>query len=119
MAEIPKERRMEMAIEAFNKGQFSSKTACAQAFDVPPRTLMKRLNGVRSREESLANCRKLSATEESTLSKWILDMSQRGLPLQFSTVQYLAKLLLSTRLKSPEKATMGELWGNRFIKHHP
>ena len=55
MAEIPKEKRMEMAIEAFNKGQFSSKTACAQAFDVPSQILMKHLNGATSCEESIAN----------------------------------------------------------------
>ena len=121
MTEIPKEKRMEMAIEVFNKGQFPSKTACAQAFDVPSRTLMKRFNGVTSRKQSIANCRKLSNTEEATLSRWILDMSQRGLPLQFSTVHYLAKLLLSARLKisASEKATIGELWVNCFIKCHP
>ena len=121
MAEVPKEERMKLAIEAFNKGQFPSKTACAHAFDVPSRTLMKRLNGVISRKESTANSRKLSNTEESTLSRWILDMSQCGLPLQFSTVHYLAKLLLSARLKSSasEKATIGELWVNHFIKRHP
>ena len=30
---------MKLAIEAFNKGQFKSKTACAKAFDVAPKTL--------------------------------------------------------------------------------
>ena len=100
MTEISKEERMKLAIEAFNKGQFQSKTACAQAFDVPSRTLMKRLNGVTSREESIANGRKLSDTEEMTLSRWILDMYERGLPLQISNVRHLAQLLLSARLKS-------------------
>ena len=47
---------MEMAIEAFNKGQFPSKTACAQAFDVPSHTLMKHLNRVMSHKQSIANC---------------------------------------------------------------
>ena len=121
MAEVSKEERMKLAIEAFNKGQFTSKTACAQAFDVSSHTLMKHLNGVTSRKQSIANCRKLSNTEEATLSRWILDMSQHGLPLQFSTVHYLAKLLLSACLKTSasEKATIGELWVNCFIKHHP
>ena len=41
---------MEMAIEVFNKGQFPSKTACAQAFDVPSRTLRNA-----SMESPLAN----------------------------------------------------------------
>ena len=46
-------------------------------------------------------------------------MYQRGLPLQISNVRYLAQLLLSARLKSPEKATIGELWANRFIQRRP
>lgn len=119
MSEVSKEERMKAAIKAFNEGKFPSKSACARVFDVPSRTLMKRLNGVTSRNESLANGRKLSDIEENTLSRWILDMSQRGLPLQLSSVHYLAQLLLSARLKSPQKATIGELWVNRFIKRHP
>ena len=80
---------------------------------------MYHLNGMVSRHEKTANCRKLSELEEDTLSRWILDMSQRGLPLQISNVRYLAQLLLSARLKAPEKATIGELWVNRFIQRHP
>ena len=114
-----KEKRMKLAVEAFNKGQFQSKTACAKAFDVAPRTLMYHLNGMVPRHEKTANCRKLSELEEDTLSRWILDMYQRGLPLQISDARYLAQLLLSARLKTPEKATIGELWVNRFIKRRP
>ena len=114
-----KDERMKLAIEAFNKGQFQSKTACAKAFDVAPRTLMYHLNGMVSRHEKTANCRKLSKLEEDTLSRWILDMSQCGLPLQISNVHYLAQLLLSAQLKAPKKATIGELWVNCFIQHHP
>ena len=95
MAEVSKEERMKLAIKAFNQGQFQSKTSCAQAFDVPSRTLMKCLNGVTSRKESIANGRKLSDIEETTLSRWILDMHHHGLPLQISNVRYLAQLLLS------------------------
>ena len=72
-----------------------------------------------SRKESIANGRKLSDIEEETLSKWILDMCQRGLPLRISNVRYLAQLLLSARLKSSEKAAIGEQWVNRFIQRHP
>ena len=46
-------------------------------------------------------------------------MSQRGLPLQLSIVLYFAQLLLSALLKSSQKAIIGELWVNRFIKQHP
>ena len=46
-------------------------------------------------------------------------MCQRGLPLWISNVRYLAQLLLSARLKSSEKAAIGEQWVNRFIQCHP
>ena len=35
MNKISKEERMKPAIEAFHRGQYLSKTACATAFDVP------------------------------------------------------------------------------------
>lgn len=91
---------MKLAVEAFDKGQFQSKTACAKAFDVIPRTLMYRLNRMASRHEMTANCRKLSELEEETLSRWILDMYQRGLPLQISNVRCLAQLLLLSRAQA-------------------
>jgi hypothetical protein len=94
MAELSKEERMKLAIDAYNSGLFTSKTAAAKAFDVPPRTLMTRLNRTASWKEVIANCRKLTDLEESILKKWIIDMGQRGLPLQISTVHYLARLLL-------------------------
>ena len=121
MAEVSKEEQMKLAIKAFNQGQFKSKTACAQAFDVPSQILMKHLNGATSCEESIANGWKLSDIEETTLSRWILDMYHHGLPLQISNVHYLAQLLLSAQMKpsKSEKATIGELWVNHFIKHHP
>jgi len=118
MADISKEGRMQLALEAYKKGLFPSKTAAAKAFDVPPRTFITRVNGTTARKNSTANCHKLTDTEESTLSAWILDMDRRGLPPQISTVHYLAQLLLSARLSSSQEAFIGENWVNRFIKRH-
>ena len=102
-----KEKRMNMAIEAFSKGQFQSKNVCA-------RTVFRHVlvSGITSRKESLANSRKLSDIEEETLSKWILDMDQRGLPLQISNVCHLAQLLLSARLKPSQDAFISEQWAS-------
>lgn len=120
MDQISKERRMQMSIEAFNKGQFPSKTACAKAFGVPPSTFITRVNKATApRKENTANGLKLSDSEEETLSEWILDMCKRGLPLQTSNVRYFAQLLLSARLKSSEKPTVGDQWINQFIQRHP
>lgn len=54
MAEVTKEESMKLAIKVFNQGQFKSKTSCTQAFNAPPQTLMKCLNGV-AYEESITN----------------------------------------------------------------
>jgi len=118
MADISKEGRIELAIDAYNKGLYPSKNAAAKAFDVPRRTFMTRVNGTTSRKETIANCRKLTDTEETTLSTWILDMERRGLPPRISTVRYLAQKLLSARLSSSQ-ATIGERWVNRYTKRHP
>lgn len=112
-----KESRIQLALDAYKKGQFKTPQSASLAFDVPRTTLRRRIGGVASRAEKNANCQKLSNTEESTLSAWILDMDRRGLPLQLSTVRYLAQLLLSTRLSSFQP--VGECWVNRFIQRHP
>ena len=113
-----KESRIQLALDAYKKGRFKTLKAAALAFDIPRTTLQRRIGGIESRIKKPANCQKLSKTEESTLSTWILDMDKRGLPVQLSTVHHLAELLLSARLPS-QPAIIGEHWVNHFIKCHP
>jgi len=44
MADISKEGCMQLALEAYKKDLFLSKTAAAKAFDVPPRTFITCVN---------------------------------------------------------------------------
>ena len=118
MESLSKEERVQLALKAFKEGQYRTKKAASLAFDVSETTLRRRLQGTTSRMQKISNCQKLSATEESTLSAWILDMDKRGLPLQLPTVSYLAQLLLSARL-SIQAITIGGHWVNRFIKRYP
>ena len=76
-----KEAQIQLAVNAFKKGQFKTIKAAALAFDVSNSTLGRRIQGTSSRTQKTANCQKLSETEESTLSSWILDMDRCGLPL--------------------------------------
>ena len=116
MESLSKESRIQMALDAFKKNQFKSLQEAAFAYDVPRTTLRRRIAGIASRTEQPSNCQKLSKTEESTLSAWVLDMDRRGLPLQLPIVHHLAQLLVSARIPS---ATIGENWVNRYIKRHP
>ncbi|KKA16457.1 hypothetical protein T310_9953, partial [Rasamsonia emersonii CBS 393.64] len=71
MADISREERLQLALQAYKKGQFPSIQKAADAFDVPKSTLITRVSGTTSRKDSIANCRKLTETEENTLSTWI------------------------------------------------
>jgi len=68
MADISKEWHMQLALEAYKKGLFPSKTAAAKAFDMPPRTFITHVNKTTACKNSTANCCKLTDTKESTLS---------------------------------------------------
>ena len=116
-----KEARIQLAVNAFKKGQFKTIKAAALAFDISKSTLGRRIQGTSSRAQKTANCQKLSETEESTLSSWILDMDKRGLPLQLSTIRHLAQLLVSARHGSSQPVTIGESWvnSNCYIQRHP
>ena len=114
-----KEDRIQLALNAFKNGQFKTKKSASLAFDVPETTLHCQLQGVASHSEKAANCQKLSNTEESTLLSWILDMDKHGLPLQLSTIHYLAQLLVSSYLSSSQPVTIGEHWVYHYIQHHP
>ncbi|KAI9044681.1 uncharacterized protein KD926_011651 [Aspergillus affinis] len=120
MEGLSRDRRLVLACEAFYKGQFDSKQACATAFDVKISTLKGRLKGVKSRTEIDANCRKLSKNEELVLKRTILDMDSRGYPLTIAKVRYLAELLLSSKLKPKRQneAFISERWVHRFTLRH-
>jgi hypothetical protein len=90
MSVIPKDKRMEMVLEAYNIGRFKSKTACVKAYSVLLGTLINRLNRTKPRRELLSNSRKLSDLDEETLKEWIIDMYERGLGLGIPRIQYLA-----------------------------
>ena len=105
-----------MALDALKKEHFKSQRAAASACDISETTLRRRIGVAVSRPQKTANCQKLSATEESTLSAWILDMDKCGLPLQLSIVRHLAQLLVSACLPS---ITIGENWVNCYVKRHP
>jgi hypothetical protein len=111
-----KEGRIQLALEAYKNGQFTSITKTAAAFDVPLSTLKTRVKGTSAWNDSTSNSRKFSITEESTLRAWILDLDKRGLPPYFAIVRYLAQLLLSALLNKP--VTFGKKWVTRFVRRH-
>jgi hypothetical protein len=92
------EGRIELAIQAFKKGQFQSLQAAALTYDAPITTVRHRARGIRSRRDSQPSNRKLSSTGE-TLIQWILSMDQRGMPPTTASVRRSADLLAQRSAK--------------------
>jgi hypothetical protein len=117
ISKAQKKGRLLLAHQAYQRDQFRSIRQAALAYDVPPRTLSDRVNGRVAREDSLANGRKLTTTEEEVLLQWILSMDERGYPPKPSAVGDAARLLLRARL-GPE-AFIGKNWTHNFINRQP
>ena len=114
---IQREGRLVLAIDAYNKGQFRSVRATAAAFHVSAKTLQRRLRGSGTHQSAQQNTRNLTATEETTLTKWILDLAERGHPVRFYHIEYMANQLLSAHRGASSK--VGTNWTQRFVNRNP
>jgi hypothetical protein len=94
---LSKEARMQMAITAWKQQKVKSKLKAAQIFGVPESSLRKRLSGVKPRTETRANSHKLTATEEETLVKRLLDADKRGFLIRPEFLRGMAQILLHER----------------------
>ena len=91
------EGRIELALQAYNKGQFRSLRRAADAFNVHYRTLTRRYNGTLSRADTRSSSQKLTTTEEETIVRYILDLDSRGFAPRLCEVADMADKLLAIR----------------------
>ncbi len=71
------EARISQAIEAIHSNNSPSIRAAARAYDVPYSTLVKRLHGQPTYQQSRMANRKLLPTEEEALFQWVISMGER------------------------------------------
>src|SRR3954463_16774635 len=72
------EGRIELALQAYKDGQFQSLRRAANAYNVCQRALTRRYNGTLTRANTRPSGQKLSATEEQTIIRYILNLDSRG-----------------------------------------
>jgi hypothetical protein len=108
---LESEGRLQLALEAYKSGQFQSHRAAAKAFDVKRRTLSHRAQGRPFRAEATPNGRKLTANEEQTIFRYILDLDSRGFAPRLCEVADMADKVLGVRGGEP----VGKHWAERFI----
>lgn len=112
-----KEGRIALAMQALKQGYISNIYTAAQTYDVPDKTLRRRVNGINARRDSVPTNRKLTTTEELTLIEWILSMDQRGLPVRSDSIRQMANLLLQKRSQN-NTLTVGQRWVYNFVQRH-
>jgi hypothetical protein len=108
---VQQEGRVELALEAFQAGHFRSHRAAAAALNVSRWAIDKRARGIPSRAKAPPNGRKLTSTEEKTITQYILDLDARGFALHLSEVADMADKLLGERGSEP----VGKCWVSRFV----
>ena len=115
------EGRVELAFQAYQRGQFSSLRAAARMYDVSHTTLTRRYHGIPSQSNFTSPNRKLTTSEESALVDWILSMDTRGMPPTQALVRQMAEILLAERVQdaSTEKPDIGKRWVLNFLSRHP
>ena len=106
-----REGRVQLACSAYTIRQFRSLRCTAKAFDVPRSTLTSRYNGITHILERRNGRQKLTATEEQTIVRYILDLDSRGFAPRLCEVADMADKLLGVRGGEP----VGNNWAERFI----
>jgi hypothetical protein len=92
---VEQEGRILLALSGLKNGKFRNISEAARIYEVPRTTLIDRHHGIQMKAEKRAAGLKLSANEEESLIKWILDLAKRGLPPRPSLVRHMANHLLS------------------------
>jgi hypothetical protein len=106
-----REGRILLACSAYTTQQFRSLRRAAEAFDVPRSTLTSRYNGITHILERCNGRQKLTATEEQTIVRYILDLDSRGFAPRLCKVADIADKLLAVRGSEP----VGKHWAERLV----
>lgn len=120
--------RIEAALADYRNKVYKSVNAAAKAHDVLVQTLQERASGGKSRAEANEAKQLLSAVEEQALVKWILEVSQNGLPPSWcksqlwemaeDICQQRVALINDTSIILVEYPPIGKEWLDRFIRRH-
>ena len=111
MSSQEKEGRIQLALYAYNTGQFRSLRAAATAYNAKYRTLTDRAKGITFRPETRPNRHNLTETEEQTIVRYILDLDSRGFAPRLCEVEDMANKILGSRTDT----RVGKCWAQRFV----
>jgi hypothetical protein len=112
---IQEEGRVDLALQAYTLGQFKSLRCAAAAFNVKHQRLSDQFHGITQRAQTQPNCQKLTATEQQTIVRYILNLNSRGFAPRLYEVADIADKMLAVRGGKP----ISKCWADRFITRSP
>ncbi len=80
------------AITALNEGFYSTPTAAAKAYNVAPRTVQRRLQGMGSRSSRTPPKRALNPEHEQAIRNYLKRLDNAGISATLSTLRGAAKV---------------------------
>ena len=119
------EKRIQEALDALRKGQYSSVRAAATAYGLSHTTLNRRTNGGKSIAESREGQQNLSIAEEKALLRWITQMTAAGHPVRHGYIREMAHHILISRQRDSTTSGpsfhpyIGDTWVQRFLHRNP
>ncbi len=115
MALTSNENQLQYTLQTFERNPQLNIRKVTQLYNIPRTTLSARINGRSTREDIIANSRKLTALEEEMVVQEVLDLNSRKFPPRIYNVEDIANRLLATR----DATHVGPRWAFNFIKRQP
>ena len=110
------EDRINDAIGALSEGLYTSIAAAARNFDVPTRTLQRRVNGVGPLSSRLPNNKALSDAQELAICEYIERLDSWEMSARPQMIERAANYLLFLDGSNRE---VGPHWTRQFLDRHP
>jgi len=117
-AAIQKEGRIELALQAYQQGQFSTSITAAKMYDVMRSTLQQCIINISSKLDSISKKHLLMSTEEESLVQWILLMNQCSMLSRIAIIWEMTHLLVTQCFKSIISSLIDQNWVQKFINCH-
>lgn len=112
-----REHDIQLAIEAFENGEYASVQAAARAYNVPRSTMQARMQGRTNRRRSHESKQRLTQRQEQLLSEWILEQDFQGQSPSHGRVRQMAERILEA--DNDPNPKLGNKWVQNFIKRNP
>lgn len=104
-----------LAIQALNSGRVKTPEEAARLFEVSPRTLVARINGIPARADTKRSVEKMTRAQEEELAKALIELDERG----FGATRQLVEEMANSILAENDKPPVGKNWVYRFIQRTP